>query len=151
MISGKNLSPHFTSDEASHSDYAIKHGIDNELPSVYYGNAINLAKYVLEFIRQHYGKPFSPLSWYRGEAVNTGVGGSKTSDHMIGAAADIVVPQVSLMALAEYIRDNLDFDQLILEPRDNGGWVHVSYRHGNNRKQVLTNVGNGVYQKGLVA
>jgi zinc D-Ala-D-Ala carboxypeptidase len=140
------LTPHFTFEEACHSDKAIQYGIDNTMPSIYTGNAINLARYVLEFIRQHFDQPFSPQSWYRCERLNTLVGGSKTSDHMQGAAADIVVPKVSLMALAEYIRDNLDFDQLILEPT----WVHVSYRYGKNRKQVLTNKGNGQYLQGLV-
>lgn len=140
------LTPNFTFEEACHSDYAIKNGIDNTMPSIYTGNAINLARYVLEPIRQHFGFPFSPQSWYRNERVNTGVGGSKISDHMQAAAADIVVPKVSLIALAEYIRDELDFDQLILEP----SWVHVSYRYGKNRKEVLTNKGKGQYLQGLV-
>lgn len=140
----KNISPHFTIDEISHSDYAVLHKIDNTMPDIYFSNAQNLARYVLEPIRQFFGKPFSPESWYRSERVNNGVGGSKTSDHMIAAAADIVVPKVSLMALAEYIRDNLDFDQVILEP----SWVHVSYRKDANRKQVLRNI-DGKYLEGL--
>lgn len=146
-----HLTPHFTCEEASHSDTAIEHGIDNTMPSIYIGNATALARYVLEPIRQHFGYPFSPQSWYRNERVNKLVGGSKNSDHMQGAAADITISKVSLMALAEYIRDNLDFDQLILEP----SWVHVSYRYGKNRKEVKRWAGKDksgrvVYLQGLV-
>lgn len=140
-----NISQHFTYEEVINSEKAKALRLDNTLPSTYYGNAINLAKYVLEPIRQHFGQPFSPQSWYRCQALNEAVGGSKTSDHMIGAAADIVVPKISLMALAEYIRDELGFDQVILEKT----WVHASYRKDNNRKQVLRNEG-GKYLEGLV-
>lgn len=141
----RNISEHFTIDEVSHSDKAIELGIDNTMPDIYFSNAQNLAKYVLESIRNHFGVPFSPESWFRCERLNTAVGGSKTSDHMIGAAADITIPKVSLMALAEYIRDNLQFDQLIAEPR----WIHISFRRDNNRNQVLRNE-NGKYLEGLI-
>src|SRR5665213_2462311 len=136
---------HFSIEEVQHSNYATEHGIDNTLPSKYYGNAMNLAMFVLEPIRQHWGIPFSPTSWYRCERVNGGVGGEPDSQHLIGQAADISVPKVSLMALAEYIRDNLTFDQLILEP----GWVHVSYNKDDNRMEVLHKTDTG-YAKGLV-
>jgi len=131
------LSQNFTYDEAIASITAKELGIDNTMPSIYYNNAINLANFILEPIRLHFGKAFSPQSWYRCLKLNTAVGGSKTSDHMIGAAADIKLKKISLMALAEYIRDNLQFDQVILEPT----WVHVSYRKGVNRMQVLRNAG----------
>lgn len=140
----RNISTNFTLDEVSHSDYAVLHKIDNTMPDIYFSNAQNLAKYVLEPVRMHFGQPFSPESWFRCERVNSGVGGSKTSDHMIGAAADIVVPKVSLMALAAYIRDNLQFDQIILE----NSWVHVSFKKDNNRMQVLTKIPGG-YRAGL--
>lgn len=139
-----NLSEHFTIAEASYSDYAIKHGIDNTLPSIYYGNAQNLCKYVLEPTRLHFGQPLIITSLYRGQKVNDGVGGSETSDHLYAKAGDIKFKTISLMALAEYIRDNLDFDQVILEEN----WVHCGFRYGNNRKEVLTKK-NGVYIAGL--
>lgn len=139
-----NISPHFTINEISHSNYATLHGIDNTMPDIYFSNAQNLAKYILEPIRLYFGTPFSPESWYRSERVNNGVGGAKNSDHMIAAATDITIPKVSLIALAEYIKNNLDFDQLILEPT----WVHVSYKKDNNRKQILHKTASG-YAEGL--
>ncbi len=140
-----NLSEHFTIAEASHSDYAIKHGIDNTLPSIYYGNAQNLCKYILEPTRLHFGQPLIITSLYRGEKVNHGVGGSETSDHLYAKAGDIKFKRISLMALAEYIKDNLVFKQLILEP----DWVHASWDKENNKKEVLTKSPDG-YLKGLV-
>lgn len=143
-----NISPHFAISEVSHSNYAILHGIDNTMPDAYFSNAQNLARYVLEPIRMHFGIPFSPESWYRCERLNNGVGGAKNSDHLIAAAADLIIPKVSLMALAEYVRDNLDFDQLILEKKGMG-WVHVSYKRNDNRREVLRNEGDGIYLHGL--
>jgi hypothetical protein len=140
------ISNHFTYSNVIASQKAIELNIDNTLPSIYYGNVINLAKFILEPIREHFGRPFSPLSWYRCPALNEAVGGSKTSDHMIGAAADIRLDKVSLMALAEYIRDNLQFDQLIVEPT----WIHVSHKKGNNRMEVLHKIESG-YDIGLGA
>jgi len=141
----RNISAHFTIDEVAHSDRAIQEGWDNTLPDIYFGNAQNLAKYILEPIRLHYGKPFSPSSWYRCERLNNAIGGAHGSQHCIGQAADITVPQVSVMALGEYIRDNLEFDQLINE---NNIWIHVSYNKDHNRKQVLHKTDTG-YAEGL--
>lgn len=139
-----SISKNFTLDEVQRSKYAREHELDNVLPSIYYMNAIRLANNILEPIRERYGA-FSPLSWYRSQKVNEGVKGSKNSDHMIGAAADIRHPKVSNMELAEWIRDNLEFKQLILEK----SWVHVSYVLGNKDKQVSTEVGGG-YVPGLL-
>jgi zinc D-Ala-D-Ala carboxypeptidase len=141
-----NISAHFTIEEVEGSTRAKELGIDNTMPSIYFGNAQNLARFVLEPVRLHFGTPFRPTSWYRCKALNDALpGASKTSDHMIGAAADIAVPKISLMALAEYIRDNLTFDQVILEPK----WVHVSYKKDNNRMEVLRKIPGG-YAEGLV-
>jgi len=139
------ISKNFTIEEVQHSSYAFENGLDNVLPSIYYMNAINLANYILEPLRLKYGA-FSPLSWYRGESVNKGVGGSPNSDHMTASAVDIRIKGVTPLELAEYIRDDLSFDQLILEPT----WVHVSHKQfNNNRMQVLTKIGNE-YKKGLI-
>lgn len=139
------MSDNFNYGEVVRSTEAKELGIDNTMPSIYYNNAINLAKYILEPIRQYFGMPFTPSSWYRCEALNKLVGGEKDSQHLTGQAADISVPKISLMALAEYIRDNLDFDQVILEK----SWIHVSYCKNNNRKEVLRN-DNGKYLLGLI-
>lgn len=141
----RNITENFTIDDAAHSERAIFMKIDNTMPDIYFGNAQNLARYVLEPILHYFGVPFKPQSWYRCERLNTLVGGSKTSDHMIGAAADITIKTVSDMALAEYIRDNLQFDQLIFEP----SWIHVSYKKDNNRNEVLRHQGEA-YLPGLI-
>lgn len=145
MKSTDSLSTHFTCAEASNSVRATAEGWDNTLPSQYYGNAQNLAKYVLEPIRNYFSKPFSPQSWYRSQKLNSAIGGAHGSQHTIGQAADITVPQVSVMALCEYIRDNLEYDQLINE---NNQWAHVSFCKDNNRKQVLHKTSTG-YSEGL--
>ncbi len=137
------LSKNFSINECQHSDYAVKHGLENILPAPCYKNALGLAVNVLEPIRKQFGA-FSPLSWYRSYEVNKGVGGSQTSDHMIGAAADISIAGVKHMDLAEWIEQNLKFKQLIFE--DN--WIHCSYLEGDNRQQVLHKTRTG-YAIGL--
>lgn len=145
------LSPNFTMREASYSNRATKEGWDNTLPSIYYTNAQNLAKYILEPIRNHFNIPFSPLSWYRCERLNDAIGGAHGSQHCLAQAADILITKIPLITLVEYIRDNLQFDQVILEPE----WVHCSYKKDNNRMEVLRNAGKDeagkiIYLEGLL-
>jgi zinc D-Ala-D-Ala carboxypeptidase len=97
-------------------------------------------------------------SGFRHPEVNAKVGGSKTSDHCRGQAADIEIPGVANADLAQWIADNLEFRQLILEFYTPGipdsGWVHVSYVAEDNKKQVMTATkkdGKTVYLQGLVA
>jgi len=97
-------------------------------------------------------------SGFRHPNVNAAVGGSKTSDHCQGQAADIEIPGVANADLAQWIVSNLDFTQVILEFYTPGvpdsGWVHVSYVEGNLKKQVLTAMkenGKTVYKPGLIA
>jgi hypothetical protein len=117
-----------------------------------------LAEKVLQPIRDHYGKGVKVNSGFRHPEVNAKVGGSKTSDHCRGQAADIEIPGVANADLAAWIRDNLEFRQLILEFYTPGipdsGWVHVSYVAEDNKKQVMTATkkdGKTVYLPGLVA
>lgn len=130
---------HFTSAEFVRSDTAAKRGIDNRLPKGLLPNVQALVDNVLDPLREAYGKPIIISSGYRCEALNKAVGGSNTSDHMKGCAADIVgTPNTKaenkrLFNLVQSL--NLPFDQLIDEK--DFSWVHVSYREGNNRKQVL--------------
>jgi zinc D-Ala-D-Ala carboxypeptidase len=98
---------------------------------------------VLEPIRAHFGKPVKVNSAFRSAKVNAAVGSSPGSQHRKGEAADIEIRGVSNADLAKFIRDNLAFDQVILEAYNpaqgpNSGWVHVSYRAGRLRKSVLT-------------
>ena len=138
-----NLSKNFSVQEVQHSDYAIKYDLENTLPAKYYKNALMLASYVLEPIRLQFGA-FSPQSWYRCEEINKAVGGSPTSDHMIGCAADISIKGVDDIALARWIISNLTFKQVINDYDKYGNrWIHVSYLEGDNRGQVLHKTRDG--------
>ena len=93
-----------------------------------------LATDILQPLRDAVGVPVNVTSAYRSPAVNKAVGGAKTSQHVLGEAADIVVAGMSPREVCEtIIALNLPFDQLIQEP----SWTHVS-RGARNRRQVLT-------------
>src|SRR6056300_1351956 len=136
------LSKNFTMAEFVKSDTATKLGIDNTPEGQHLEAAKALFENVVQKVRDHFG-PTVLNSGYRSPDLNAAVGGSSTSQHCKGEAADIEVPGVPNAELAEWIRDNLDFDQLILEFYTPGipdsGWVHVSYKaDGDNRKSILT-------------
>lgn len=136
------LSPNFTLTEMIASDTARRIGDPNTPGTVEIAALKTLCERVLEPVRAHFGKPVRVNSGYRGPRVNAAVGSSDTSQHRRGEAADIEIAGVSNAMLARWIRDNLVFDQLILEAHregdPNSGWVHVSYRKGRARKSVLT-------------
>lgn len=106
---------------------------------------------VLDPLRWRLGRPVRVTSAYRSEAVNRAVGGSATSQHVTGEAADIVVAGMTGTELAaEIIRMRLPFDQLIAYAPSRGGHVHVSYRaDGDNRGQVLYALPGGGFSAGL--
>jgi hypothetical protein len=121
-------------------------------------NLTVLCEQVLQPLRDAYGVGIKVNSGYRSPDVNAAVGGSRTSDHCKGQAADIEIPGVANADLAQYIADNFDLTQLILEFYTQGipdsGWVHVSYDSNNLKRQVMTAVrqnGRTVYLQGLVA
>lgn len=126
------ISKYFTYKEVIYSKTARAEKIDNELPSIYFQNAIDLGLNVLDPIREKFGA-FSPTSWYRCPRLNEAVKGSKTSDHMTASAADIAIKNVELIDLYHFIRDNLNYKQVIFE----FDWIHVSYVKNDLRKQDL--------------
>jgi len=153
-----NLSKNFTLSEMIKSETALRHDMPNEPGEKEIGNLKLLCEKVLQPVRDHYGKGVKVNSGFRHPEVNAKVGGSKTSDHCLGQAADIEIPGVANAELAEWIKDNLEFRQLILEFYTPGipdsGWVHVSYVAEDNKKQVMTATkkdGKTVYLPGLVA
>jgi len=153
-----NLSLNFTLQELTKSQEALRKGLNNSPSQEVVSNLQELSNMVLQRIRDHFGKSVTVTSGYRSPEVNAAVGGSKTSDHCKGQAADIEIAGVPNAELAEWIRDNLDFTQVILEFYTQGipdsGWVHVSYDPANLKKQSLTAVkqdGKTVYLQGLVA
>ena len=153
-----NLTKNFTLSEMVKSETALRHGMDNTPGETEIANLKQLAEKVLQPVRDAYGKGVKVNSGYRHPEVNAKVGGSKTSDHCKGQAADIEIPGVANADLAKWITENLDFTQVILEFYTPGvpdsGWVHVSYDPANLKKQVLTATkkdGKTVYLQGLVA
>lgn len=130
---------YFTMGEMMRSDTAARKGINNKCTKEDAERLKKLIENVLDPLREAYGKPIVVNSGYRCLALNKAVGGSKTSDHMKGCAADIVgTPNTKSenKRLFELVKSlDLPFDQLINEK--NLSWVHVSHREGNNRKQVL--------------
>jgi len=131
---------YFTIEELTKSDTATRRGIDNTPTEEAKRNLTTLVDKVLDPLRAAWGAPIVVNSGYRCPALNEAVGGSKTSDHMTGRAADIEAADrtpasnARLFALAQSL--GISFDQLIDE--SNMSWVHVSYRsEAENRKQIL--------------
>jgi uncharacterized protein YcbK (DUF882 family) len=140
------------------SDTALRHDMDNTPGEAEIENLKRLCEQVLQPVREHFKTGVKVNSGFRHPDVNAKVGGSKTSDHCKGQAADIEIPGIPNADLAKWITENLDFTQVILEFYTQGvpdsGWVHVSYDPQNLKKQSLTAVkkdGKTVYLPGLVA
>lgn len=111
--------------------------IDNSANQEVIDNLTILRDNLLNPLRELYGKPIYINSGYRCPELNKKVGGSKTSDHLYGYAADITTKDKSEnIKLFNLIINNLDFKQCISEY--NGSWIHVSYQTGKNRKEALT-------------
>jgi hypothetical protein len=153
-----NLSANFSLKELTKSDTATRLGIDNTPNQETIDNLKMLCEKVLQPVREHFGKSVTVNSGYRSPESNAAVGGSKTSDHCKGQAADIEIAGVPNAELAQWIMNNLDYTQLILEFYTQGipdsGWVHVSYDPKNLKKQELTAVkvaGKTQYLQGLQA
>ena len=151
------LTANFSLEEMTKSETALRFGLDNTPNDQELSNLVALCESVLQPIRDHFGKGVKVNSGFRDPEVNAKVGGSKTSDHCKGMAADIEIPGVANADLAQFIVDNMTFRQVILEFYTPGipdsGWVHVSYDITDNKKQVLTATkqnGKTVYLPGLV-
>lgn len=127
---------HFTIEEMTESSTAKAKDIDNTPSQEILAKLQKLIEAILDPLREWYGKPIRVNSGYRCEALNEAIGGSKTSQHCLGEAADITTgSKEENEKLFNYIKDNLPFDQLINE--SDFSWIHVSYREGRLRKQVL--------------
>lgn len=151
------LSKNFSLREMIKSEAADRFNLDNTPPPEAIANLKVLCENVLQKIRDHYKTTVRVNSGYRSLDVNVKVGGSKTSDHCRGQAADIEINGVANYDLAKWIVDNISFKQVILEFYTPGipdsGWVHVSFDVKDNKKQVLTAMnenGKTVYKPGLI-
>lgn len=127
---------YFTIKELTESTTATIKGLDNTPTEQVEKNLTILVEKILDPLREMYGKPIIVNSGYRSPEVNVAVNGSKTSQHVLGEAVDITAgSKKENKKLFELIRDNFEFDQLINE--NNYSWIHVSYREGRLRKQIL--------------
>lgn len=135
-----SISEHFSLAELTKSQTAERLNILNEPDAEAYDNLILICENILEPVRNHYGVPFTPSSAFRCPELNREIGSSDTSQHISGQAVDFEVPGIANMDLAEWIMENLDYDQLILEfykeGQPNSGWVHCSYCNSDNRKDA---------------
>ena len=136
------ISKHISYKEATRSATALRLGIEN-IPNEYQlQNMEMVAKKVFEPLREAVDAPIKINSFFRCEELNKAIGGSSKSQHCQGRAIDIddIYGHVNNAFMYYYIKDNLDFDQLIWEfgTDDSPDWVHVSYvDEDSNRKRCL--------------
>ena len=141
----KRISKHISYKEAVGSNYAKQKGIKNKPNEEQVENMKLLAEEVFEPLRDWVDAPIKVNSMFRSLELNTALKGSKTSSHMNGEAMDITsMGGKSNLEMFHYIKDNLEFDQLIWEFGKEPKWLHVSFSK-NNRQQVLVTKKRGVY------
>lgn len=135
------MGKYFTITELCDSDTAKDEGIDNTPPPGVQVKLTALISRLLDPVREAWGSPIKVNSGFRCPVLNKRVRGRASSQHVKGEAADITAgsPERNRQ-LFELIRDRFEFDQLIDE--NNYTWLHVSYRCGGNRKEVLHEVTN---------
>jgi hypothetical protein len=138
------LSKYVSLAEVTRSDTAKRKGIDNSPTAEHLENLKVICEDVFDKVREHFGVPIFISSGYRSAALNKAIGGSATSDHNNGKALDLDQDGhgngVKNKDVFNFIINNLEFDQCIGEfqrPDGDFDWVHVGYRKGANRKQVL--------------
>ena len=140
------LSKNLSLKEVTKSNTARRLGIDNTPDEQVIENLKAIAENVFQPCRDHFGHPIYVSSGYRSPRLNEAIRGSKTSQHMAGKALDLdadVFGGISNADIFRYIKDNLEFDQLIWEfgDEDNPDWVHVSFNPNDiNRHRALKSV-----------
>jgi hypothetical protein len=133
------VTEHVSYKEATKSNTAIRKGIENTPSGEQMENIKLLCEKVFEPLREHVGGPIAINSLFRSVELNRAIGGSSSSQHCAinGAAMDIddTLGYMSNADMFNFIKDNLDFDQLIWEygNEDNPDWVHVSYKERENK------------------
>lgn len=143
------LSEHLDLSEVIRSESAKRNGISNMPTAEHIENFKVLAEKVFQPIREHFRCPIHISSGYRSKELNSIIGGSSSSQHCKGEAIDVDMDGtpngVTNADVYNFIKDNLEYDQLIWEfgTDKNPDWVHVSYSEGKNRKQKLKAVRAG--------
>lgn len=135
------ISDHISMKEALRSNTAQRLGINNMPDNETLVTMQITAQHIFEPLRNHFNEPIYISSFYRSPELNKAIGGSTNSQHCKGEAIDIddVYSKASNADFFNYIKDKLEFDQLIWEFGDdeNPAWVHVSYNLGKNRMRIL--------------
>jgi len=135
------LTDNFSLAELTKSQTAERCGFNNNPDKEHIDSLQKLCDNILQPVRDYFQKPVMISSGYRSPQVSMQIGSSTRSQHCKGQAADIEIAGVSNKELADFINDNLNFDQVILEFHNpdeiNSGWVHVSYVEGKNRGVYL--------------
>ena len=135
------LSDNFSLLELTKSQTATRKGINNAPSPEHQENLKLLCTHILQPVRDRFERVVSVSSGYRSEELCLAIGSKTTSQHAKGQAADFEIYGLSNQELATYIKENLDYDQLILEywkkEDPNSGWVHCSCKSEGNRKQYL--------------
>lgn len=136
----KKISKYISYSEATTSQTAVRKKIDNTPTALELSNMEFVAKNVFDKIRDHFGVPIRVSSFYRSLKLNKEVDGSKNSQHMKGEAIDIqATGNITNAYIFNYVKNNLQFDQLIWEFGNDKepAWVHVSLSKTKNRKQII--------------
>ena len=146
MDKSTKVSDHFTLGEMCKSSTAERLDITNLPNEIEFKRLTTLAEKILEPVRVHFGRPFAPSSAFRCAELNKAIGSKASSQHCLGQAVDFELTGISNEEVARWVKDNLNFDQLILEFYDgkdpNSGWIHVSYVSEDlNRNQALVYYG----------
>lgn len=136
------ISKHISEKEATKSVTALRLGIDNTPDGDTLNNMKIVAEKLFEPLREYVGGAIKINSFYRSSALNEAIGGSTRSQHCKGQAIDIddIYGHKTNKEMFVWIKDNLDFDQMIWEfgNEDNPDWVHVSYiSEDKNRNRIL--------------
>jgi hypothetical protein len=137
------LSKHFKLEEFTKSMIATRNNIDNVPNTEQIKNLENVCYEILEPVRAKFEKPIHINSGYRCLELNHKIGSLDSSQHTKGMAVDFEINGIANIEVANWVKDNCDFDQLILEfynsDEINAGWIHVSFNDKNsNRKEILT-------------
>ena len=138
----KNISKHISYREGTFSVTAKRLGIENEPDEKQLENMRLVAEKIFEPLRNYVGKPIKINSFFRSPDLNKAIGGSSKSQHCKGQAIDIddTYGNMKNYGMYNFIKENLDFDQMIWEFGDdeNPDWVHVSYvSEEENRNRCL--------------
>jgi hypothetical protein len=138
MDPNEKLSQYVTLGEVTQSNTATVKKIDN-IPGLAETERLKLVcSECFDKIREHFGQPLRVSSGYRCPALNKAVGGVRNSQHVTGEALDIqpIKSSPTVKEMYDWAKDNIDFDQLIIEGKG-GIWLHVSYKKTGNRKQAF--------------